>query len=181
MKQGILFLLLVIICGTGCKKKEADVLASIRKKTAEINKDINTYTRKTADDMTAGGKGTITGYYKGEEIKKIDGANFTDSNRAFTTYFFDDGMLISAVEQTFTYNKPVTYTEEKALANHDSVWYDDKKTKMETNRYYFNKNKLIKWTMPDGKDMTVNVIGFINKESLLWANAAILLKELKEQ
>ncbi len=81
----------------------------------------------------------------------------------------------------FKYNRPDTLTEEKAKANHDSVWYDDKKTKMEITRFYLNKNKLVKWILPGGKEVSPVSAEFIDKEPMLWAEAALLIKELKEE
>jgi hypothetical protein len=172
---------LLILGFSSCKRKQEDVLADIKKKNAEINNNLKEYTRKEVDDLTWKNGGNITGYYRDKEIKKIEAAHFTDTNRVFAQYYFDDGMLIYALEQNFVYNKPVTYTEEIATGLGDSVWYDDKKTRLEADRYFFNKNKLIKWINHDNADMPVNDVEFINRESQVWANAAVALKELKEQ
>lgn len=156
-------------------------MADIKKNYTEINNKLKDYTRKQVDDITSPGGGNITGYYRDEDIKKISSQHFSDTNRVFTDYYFDDGMLIFITEQNFVYNKPSTYTEEKALAQNDSVWYDDKKTRMEISRYYFNDNKLIKWLNPDNIDVAVNTTQFINRQSKLWAEAVVALKQLKEQ
>jgi hypothetical protein len=52
---------------------------------------------------------------------------------------------------------------------------------MEISRFYFYKNKLIKWIDADNSDMPVNTQEFTNKQSLLWAESAILIKELNEE
>lgn len=175
------FILLFIACTTSCKKKPEDAIADAKKKTAEINGKLKDYRLKQVDDIVTPGRGNISGYYRDDEIKKIYAEHYSDTNRSFTSYYFDDGMLIFVTEENYKYNRPTTYTEEKALAEHDSVWYDDKKTKLEVSKLYLYKNTLIKWTLPDGKDMPVNIMEFINKEPEVWANAAILLKELNEQ
>jgi hypothetical protein len=91
-------------------------------------------------------------------------------------------MLIFVTRQEYIYNKPQYYTEEKAIENNDTVWYDDKKTVLQMSRFYFNKNKLIKWIdgANNGEDVAVNKPEFTNKESSLWAETVILLKQLKE-
>jgi hypothetical protein len=61
------------------------------------------------------------------------------------------------------------------------VYYDDKKTRLLVSRYYFDKNKLIKWEPPviDGKPAPTGDL--IAKESLLWAQTLVLLKQLKDE
>ncbi len=127
---------------------------------------------------------TITGYYRrDEEIRKIYYQNtFGEKSRIFSEYYFDDGMLIYLVKQEYIYNRPQSYTEELARSNNDSNWYDDKKTKLQVSKFYFDKNKLIKWI--DGSnnntDVPVNKPDFINKQSSVWAETVILIKQLKE-
>lgn len=181
MRKILSLFLLLLICVFSCKKKEADVVADVKKKQQEINRKLKDYTQKHVDDITSPGGGNITGYYRDDEIKKILAEHYTDTNRAFTEYYFDDGMLILVLKQNYIYNKPVFYTEEKAKAFHDSVWYDDKKTRLETSSFYFNKNKLVKWAGPGNKYIPANTTAFINEESELWAETVILIKELKEQ
>lgn len=178
---GLFVFFLLLGCFTSCKQRQEDILAGIKKNVTKIDDNLRKYTRKEVDDLTSRVPGNVTGYYRDNEVKRVDASRFTDTNRKFTQYYFDDGMLIYAIEENYTYNKPMSYTEDVARANKDSVWYDDKKTTMQLNRYYFRKNKLIKWINANDVDMPVNDIDFINKESLIWAEAAILLKELKEQ
>ncbi len=181
MRQLLVIFLLSFFCLSSCKKKQEDILADIKKNYTHINEKLKDYTRKQVDDLTTVNAGSITGYYRDDEVKKITAERYTDSNRVFSEYYFDDGMLIMAVKQNFVYNKPTSYTEEKAKAYGDSVWYDDKKTRMEVSRFYFNKNKLIKWIDADNVDIAVNSNDFSTKQSELWAETVILIKELKEQ
>lgn len=173
--------LLAIICFSSCKKKPANVVADIMKHYQEINKKQKDYTPKHVDDITSAAGGTITGYYRDNEVKKIVSEHFTDTCRTFTEYYFDEGMLIFILRQNFVYNKPVSYTEEKAKEKGDSTWYDDKKTKMEISRFFFYENKLVKWIGPDNKEIDAKSWAFTNKESALWAETIVLMKELKEQ
>ncbi len=181
MRQFLTLLFLSLLCFSSCKRKQADILADIRKNYTEINNNLKDYTRKQVDDITSAINGSITGYYRDDEIKKINSEHYSDTCRTFSEYYFDDGMLIFIIRQNYVYNKPRTYTEEKAKANNDSVWYDDKKTRLEISRFYFDKNKLIKWLNPDNIDIPVNTAEFINMQSALWAETVILIKQLKEQ
>ncbi len=181
MSKFVALLLVSFIFISSCKQKQENVLADIKKNYAEINAKLKDYTRKQVDDITSPGAGSITGYYRDDEIKKITAQRYTDTNRVFSDYYFEDGMLIFVVEQDFVYNKPVSYTEEVAKLNNDSVWYDDKQTRMQVSRFYFHKNKLIKWLNADNIDVPVNNSGFDNKQSELWAQAVVQIKQLKEQ
>jgi hypothetical protein len=181
MKQIISFLVLSLVLFSSCKEKKEDVLADIKEKRTKIDTKLNDYTPKRIDDLAFKGAGTITGYYNDDELKKIYAEHFGVTRRTFTEYYFDDGMVIFILKQDYVYNQPNSYTEEIARAKGDSVWYDDKKTKLEVSRFYFDDNKLIKWVNPDGTTMPVNTADFINKESELWGETIILVKQLKEQ
>ena len=166
---------------SSCKNKPEDILADIKKKYTGINNKLKDYTPKRVDDITSAAGGSISGFYRDDEVKKIISEHFTDTCRTFTEYYFDDGMIIFILKQNFVYNCPVFYSQEMARAKNDSVWYDDKKTRLEITRYYFNKNKLLKWVMPGNTEVDPKTAEFIDKESELWAETVILIKELKEQ
>jgi hypothetical protein len=179
MKRFFAIAMLLFIGFSSCKKKPEEIMADIKKNYTAINNKLKDYKPRRVDDLTNKAQGSITGYYRDEEVKKIIGEHFTDSSRTFSEYYFDDGMVILIIKQHFIYNKPASYTEEKARANNDSVWYDDKKTRLETSRFYFHKNKLIKWVRPDNTEVQPATADFIDKESLLWGETAILIKQLK--
>jgi len=181
MHKFLASLLIILTCFSSCKKKESDIIADIKKNTAEINGKLKKYTMKTVDDLTNATGGKIAGYYRDEEVKKIYAEHFGETGRTFSEYYFDDGMLIQIIKQEFIYNRPQSYTEEKAKLDKDTEWYDDKKTKLEIYHYYFSKNKLIKWTGNEDKVITVSSSNFTDKESELWAETLIYLKELKEE
>lgn len=179
----IVMLLASVVCFSACKKKQEDIIADTNKTRETIEKKLNDYTLKRVDDLTYKNKGagTIDGYFRDKEAKKIHAEHFTQNGRAFTDYYFDDGMLIYVLKQDYLYNRPNTYTEEVAKERGDSVWYDDKKTKLTVNSYYFHKNKLIKWVGVDGNSQPVNTSDFAERESAIWAEAIILLKQLKDE
>ena len=181
MSRYLLVFIVAIICFTSCKKKTSNVIADVNKHYSEINNKQKEYKSKRVDDITSAASGSITGFYREEELKKIVSEHFTDTCRTFTEYYFDDGMLIYIFRQHFVYNLPASYTEEKAMAKGDTAWYDDKKTRLEISKFYFSNNKLVKWIGPNNKEVTPNSWAFTNKESALWAETIVLVKELKEQ
>lgn len=176
-----LALLIFSLCFIACNDKlPADIINNVNKTSKEINDKLKDYTLKTVDDITQAGGGTINGYYKDEEVKKVIAEQYADTCRTFTEYYFDDGMLIYAREQNFIYNKPISYTEQVARERGDSVWYDDKLTRLETSKYYFNENNMIRWVDTDGSDVRAQLPEFTDKQSEIWARAVLLLKQLKE-
>jgi hypothetical protein len=181
MNRYSLLLLLLFIGISSCKENREETLAGITKNYNEINRKIKDYTYRHVDDITHKDGGGISGYYRDDEVKKIISEHYSDSSRTFTEYYFDDGMLIFVFEQKYIYNKPISYTEEKAKASGDSVWYDDTKTRLETSAFYLRKNKLIKWLDAVNGEIQPGTADFIDKESLLWAETLVLLKQLKEQ
>jgi len=182
MKSFLSLVLLTFFCFSACKQKQEDILTDIKKKAEEIDGSLKKYTKRQVDDLTSLTGGNITGYYRDEEVKKVYAQHFGEKGRTFTDYYFDDGMLIFIYRQEYIYNKPLYYTEELARSNNDSDWYDDKKTQLQVSRFYFHKNKLIKWIdgADSGNDVAVNKPDFTTKESSLWAETVILLKQLKE-
>ncbi len=174
-------LVLVFFAITSCKKKQADILSKIAKNTQQINSKLKEYTLKQADDIVSEDHGVVMGYFRDEEAKKVSTQHFGTKSRSFTDYYFDNGMLIYVYSEEYVYNKPNTYTEEVARAANDSDWYDDKKTIMEINKYYFDDNKLIKWTGPSSSDVPVNIAEFTQREPTILAQALIALKQLDAQ
>lgn len=181
MKKYLTLLLLVVVSFSSCKKKPEDVVADVKKKCNNINGKLKDLTMKRTDDLTNRGGGTITGYFKDDDIKKIIAEHFTDTCRTFIEYYFDDGMLIFVQKQNYVYNRPMSYTEAKAREKNDTVWYDDKKTKLELSSFYFNKNKMIRWINIDNHDVQPGTPDFTDMQSVIWAEAVILLKQLKEE
>jgi hypothetical protein len=181
MNKLLIVLVFVVLAITSCKKKQGDILARIGKNTEQINSKLKEYTLKQVDDIVSEEHGVVVGYFRDDEAKKVSTQHFGANSRRFTDYYFDDGMLIFVHSEDYVYNKPTTYTEEVALAANDSDWYDDKKTKLEINRYYFNDNKLIKWTGPGSNDVPVNIAEFTQREPTILAQALIALKQLKAE
>jgi len=181
MKKMFSLLLMFGLSISACKKKQEDILASIKASKEKINTKLKDYSVRKVDDIVLKGNGVVTGWYNDDEVKKVITEQYEDDHRSFTEYYFADGELIYVVSQDYVYNKPMSYTEEVANFQGDSVWYDDTKTKLEVNKYYLNDNKLMKWTGPSDDDVPVNIADFTQKEPLLLAHALMALKKLKNE
>lgn len=173
-------LFLTLISTIGCKEEQADILAEINQKKAEIDKNLKAYTYRYVDDIVSEDRGVIGGYYDEEQIIRIAAQYFNVNGRRFVDYYFDDGMLIFVHEASYKYNKPNTYTEEVARQNGDSIWYDDAKTTSAVNTYYFNENKLIKYKIAASTSPADTTVNLPIKEAQLLAQALLSLRQLHE-
>lgn len=172
----------MLLCGLllgACKHKSKDIVADAKVERTRIDKQLNDYTLRQAEDVISKDKGALRGYFDGDQPKKVISQSFGERNRTFRNYYFAEGMLILVDEQVYVYNMPNTYTEDVARAQGDSVWYDDSKTVVEHNRYYLDDNRLVKWVGTDGADIAVNTTQFVKKQPELLANALYALKQLK--
>ena len=79
-------------------------------------------------------------------------------------FYLNDSKVYFILAQTYNYNAPATSSQ-----------YDEAKTKLKEDRYYFWDNKMIRWINPDGQgvDRTSEQFKKEQNEMLEWANSAI--------
>lgn len=148
-----------------------DDITGTQQKCKEINEHLPEYKRKNIESSIQSENVTsLTIYLKDDKIALAVAASYTETDRSTSKYYFDNNKLMCVVQEEYTYNKPTYVTEEKALKNGDTVWYDDTKTKHTTSRYYFYDGRMVKWVDKDNK-----VIPESNKRYDL--QTAILLKD----
>ncbi|MGV0924308.1 hypothetical protein [Empedobacter tilapiae] len=82
------------------------------------------------DDSTEGG--FINYYFLNDKLEKIVVRKFGESGQYFAEYYLLNHKLSFVFEQDTTYNFPLYWKE-----------FDDKKSKIEDSRYYFEDRKLI--------------------------------------
>ena len=165
------FLLLLVIAFSSCSE---DDISGTQKKCKEILENLPTTQHKTLGMSAHSAESSgVNFYYRDNKIVLATVATYDESNRSNTQYFFDDNDLICVVQDDYVYNRPTYMTEERALKDGDSVWYDDSKTKMTTTRYYFYDGRMVKWINKDNK-----VIPETNKKYDF--QAAILLRDAEK-
>lgn len=147
--------------------QEVNFISKIRSIVERINTD-SAYKTKTLgteefmrEEETDGG-GSLTGYFKNGELKKINEWVGLSNGIVTIEYFLDHGDLIFAYERkkSFQYiNKPDT-----------SYWdYQDQRVIRE-NRFYFRHGKLIKKHIKGDQDPSsddTELIGWCKKYSAL--------------
>ncbi|MBC7552888.1 MAG: hypothetical protein H7257_02805 [Taibaiella sp.] len=151
MKRYIALALIFLSLLASCR--EDDIEPEVEK-CKIINQNLNKYTRKTFDYTgQAENAAIVTGYLDGEQLKMARASAFTDLGRKEDCFYFHKNKLIAVKQEEYLYNKPSYFTEDMATKLGDSVWYDDAKTVMKTNWYYFYSGKLVKWINPDHRIM----------------------------
>lgn len=138
----MLLLLLVTMLGA-CRE---DDVTDTHKWINEVNAKAPTAQHKTINlTGVTSLNGSISGYYIDGELVKGTLNTYEESGRKTENYYFKSGELVCVQKQEYIYNKPQYMDEAAALKNGDSTWYDDKKTIVLTNMFYFYDKRLVKW------------------------------------
>ena len=143
--------LFVTLSFTSCSE---DDITGTQKKCQEINQHLSSYKQKTLDySGTVEQGGGVTGYFDGDKLMMAAVVTLGETEREVEEYFFDDNELMCVKKERFIYNKPTYMTEERALKDGDSTWYDDKKTIMKVSYCYFYDGRMVKWINEEKKDI----------------------------
>jgi hypothetical protein len=116
---------------------EEDIIADIKKQFTEINQSTNSYDVNVVEilgESTEGGE--LKSYTQNGELKKMVVSYFGEMGKLVEEYYFFKEQLFFAFIQRYSYDKPI-YVE------HSKV------EKIEEERYYFHKDKLVRWLNPD--------------------------------
>lgn len=115
------------------------IILKIRKEYVSINTDSKKYHIVLKDIFglsTEGGE--LKSYYDGNELKKSVLTLYEEMGKSIREYYFSDSQVFFCYELNTEYDKP-GYRKDMHI----------KKT--EDHRYYFNREKLIRWIGPSGK------------------------------
>ncbi|MFC4219100.1 hypothetical protein [Flagellimonas marina] len=140
-------ILFVVLTNNLISAQEKDsLLNEIRRNYSEIRAQLDSYetTKIEIRGQSAEG-GQATAYYSVTEIKLIEVVLLGESGKKHIEYYFNDGELIFAFEQNFTYNRPVYKNENIDKENEKNEVFDYKKTIIKEDRYYFENEKLFLW------------------------------------
>jgi hypothetical protein len=115
------------------------IILKIRKEFVNINADSKKYRISLKDIMglsTEGGE--LKNYYDGDELKKSVLTLFGEMGKSIREYYFAGEQVFFCYERNTEYDKP-GYSKDMHIK------------KIEENKYYFDKEKLIRWLGPSGK------------------------------
>ena len=90
------------------------------------------------------------------------------------SYYYQNDTLIYFISREYTFNAPVTFTEERAKAEGFSGgWFNPEQTITETYSCYFQGGKMIRMVNNEGTLIPVNSEEFAQKETELLISAEI--------
>lgn len=125
--------------GPSAKDSTELIILKIRKEYAGINADSKKYHIVLKDIYglsTEGGE--VKSYYNGNELKKSVLTLYGEMGKSVKEYYFADKQVFFCYERHAEYDKPITQKDKRIK-------------KVEENRYYFNKEKLIRWVGASGE------------------------------
>lgn len=138
-----------------------DLIASIRKRYALINKSLPKYrmVKKELSGFSTEG-GELAAYFDGKAIVKIATVNQGEIGKSAEDFYYWDEKLIFVFRRQDTYDAP----------------FSGKVTRTSENRFYFSDGKLIRWIDENAKQVAPGAGDYLKKQSE-YARASKLLVE----
>lgn len=163
--------------GSAQTDSENEVINDIRSKFKIINNNCNSYEKVDKDLMghsTEGGN--IKAFYDKTDLKKIIAYYYGETGKVINEYYLWDDKVFFIFTRNFVYNSPITMTINDPSIGLEA--YDESKTKIKENRYYFSKNKLIQWMDPDKKKVNRESKEFLDKQTELLEDIEFIKSKL---
>lgn len=99
-------------------------------------------TKKDLEGESAEG-GEAVFYEKNGRLEKITARLYGEMGQVLTEYYLLNGNLSFVFEKIYTYNRPLFYDVKAMKENNDTEAFDFKKSEIEENRNYFEKENLV--------------------------------------
>ena len=145
------------------EKTEEEIISEIQKRFYTINADLPSLKKVEQELMgesTEGG--TVESYYQDQGLAKIVANYYGEMGQSIEEYYFSEDKLFFVFSKKLSYDKPM-YVE------------GSKVTKTIENRYYFYKDKIVRWL--DADKAKVDPSRFEPKETEILA----AIRDLKEK
>lgn len=158
-----------------------DDMQYIRSKFKQINLSIKEKRLEVIEFYNESAEGSKVVSYRSEHIiDKILVTFYRENGKLIQEYYFDKDGLIFVFDRKYTYNRPI-YLNGTSEANKGDEVFDFKKSIVQENRYYFTKNKLIRWIDSHGIAIYKNEKRYQIKESIILEDIAELIKKLSKK
>lgn len=138
-----------------------DPITEIRRLYKETQANKSSYTTKSADDFENSSEGgQIVAYLSDNDVRLIEATYYGHMGKARYEFYFTENSTYFIFVQEHNYNAPPTVAE-----------YDESKTTVDENRYYFWNDSMIRWIKPDGSLVASNSEEFKKEgqKQLEWA------------
>lgn len=150
---------------------QEDILQNIRQKYAAINANIKTYSMVEMDPPESSAEGgSLTGYFAKDTVKLIVEMYYGETGKKRTESYFDKGRIIFIHSTLHHYNNPPITSPD----------FDPADSWIEEERFYFDKDKMVRWIDTGKNIIRIKDPAFINKEKILLKYAAEMKKMVIE-
>lgn len=126
------------------ESEENEIVIDIRKKFTEIENNCKTSYKRTSKDLndysTEGG--SVSVFSDKDQIRKAKTIFYGETGKAITEYYFWDNKVFFIFRQNYRYNSSIYITED---TEEGFEAYDENKTKIYEDRYYFLNETLVRW------------------------------------
>lgn len=133
--------------------------------------DLNTLTNK---------EGSILGYMDNGVLVKSTVSVYNELGSDIEYYYYKSGDLVCVRKEKYIYNKPRFYTPEYAAKVGDTAFYEDSKTVVKKNAYYFYDGRMVKWINEEKKDVPETDRLYSNTQKILIQDAERLVKMFRQ-
>jgi hypothetical protein len=146
-----LIILFFLSCSLFTKAQKKDTFKEIKTAYVKITSNKESYLQKNVDvDEFSTEGGYATAYLQNGEVKLIEVGSAFETGKSFLNLYYKQNELFFVLQTEHRYNRPFYYDAEAAQENNDSEAFDESKTIITENRYYFNRGELIRWINEDG-------------------------------
>lgn len=127
----------------------ADPVQTIRQQYAAINRGLARYkkVKKKLSGFSLEG-GDLVAYFDGPAVVKIVANHYGEGGKATEEYYYSKGKLIFVYRKDYHYDKPMS----------------GKVVRSEENRFYFDKDRLIRWINEAGKEVSAGSTEYQQKQ-----------------
>ena len=172
--RSLIVILIFLIFGVGIINAQTSdsAISDIRKEYQVIRQNLSTYDTTIISllvESTERGQGVA--YWDATKIKLIEVVWWGEMGKRKVQYYFDGGQLFFAISRDYEYNRPIYWDEERAKEIGDKASFDEKKTEIRENRFYFQDGKLIRWINENNKEENIDSPAATKKESELKEHA----------
>ena len=179
-----LLVAMVFCYGNGYAQTD-DRIELIRANFKYINSSLDKFDKKVIElpselsESTEGGE--LVAYAESGKLRKLVLGNYSESGKVIIEYYFTENELFFCFVQKSTYNVPFTVDEERAKEMGLDEWFDEEKTEVEENRYYYHDGLLIRWIDEDGNRVDSTSREFREKEVAVKQSLKSLVGMIKKQ
>jgi hypothetical protein len=178
MQKWIVLFLVGMLSLAACR--EDDVTGTIEW-CNKVNSKLTTYQHKSLDlVLLMKQEGEISGYLDDGVLMKAIVTTHTDLQSNIETYYYESGDIVCVYKQQFVYNKPRFFDSTYAAKLGEQELFDEKKTKITTNSYYFYDNRLVKWVNDQKQDVPSTDRAYEFTGAALKKDAEKLVKMFRE-